>query len=75
MTSTSTATPLGFVFRFYNLVEDLTIRENIEVCQYISKDPLEVDGLLRSLGSGSSATSSPRRSPAASSAAPSGARS
>ena len=41
---------LGFVFQFYNLVEDLTIRENIEVCRCISKDPLEVDGLLRSLG-------------------------
>lgn len=41
---------LGFVFQFYNLVEDLTIRENIEVCQYLAEDPLDVDGLLRSLG-------------------------
>lgn len=41
---------LGFVFQFYNLVEDLTIRENIEVCQYLSRDPLSVDDLLRSLG-------------------------
>lgn len=41
---------LGLVFQFYNLVEDLTIRENIEVCEYISDDPLDVDELLRSLG-------------------------
>ena len=40
---------LGFVFQFYNLVPDLTIRENIEVCEYLSKDPLEVEGLLKSL--------------------------
>lgn len=41
---------LGFVFQFYNLVEDLTIRENIEVCAYLASDPLDVDELLRSLG-------------------------
>ena len=41
---------LGFVFQFYNLVPDLTIRENIEVCEYLSSDPLPVDGLLESLG-------------------------
>lgn len=43
-------TTLGFVFQFYNLVEDLTMRENIEVCQYLSPDPLPVDDLLKSLG-------------------------
>ena len=41
---------LGFIFQFYNLVPDLTIRENIEVCQYLSKEPLPIDDLLRSLG-------------------------
>lgn len=41
---------LGFVFQFYNLVPDLTIRENIEVCAHISSDPLPIDDLLRSLG-------------------------
>ena len=41
---------LGFVFQFYNLVPDLTVTENIEVCQYLSKDPLPMDDLLRSLG-------------------------
>lgn len=43
-------TELGFVFQFYNLVPDLTIRENIEVCQYLSRNPLPIDDLLRSLG-------------------------
>ena len=41
---------LGFIFEFYNLVPDLTIRENIEVCQYLSKDPLPIDDLIHSLG-------------------------
>ena len=41
---------LGFIFQFYNLVPDLTIRENVEVCQHLSKDPLPVDDLLHSLG-------------------------
>ena len=41
---------LGFVFQFYNLVPDLTVRENIEVCQYLSKNPLPIDDLLHSLG-------------------------
>ena len=41
---------LGFVFQFYNLVPDLTIRENIEVCEYLSSDPLPIDDLLKSLG-------------------------
>lgn len=41
---------LGFVFQFYNLVPDLTVTENIEVCQYLSDDPLPMDDLLKSLG-------------------------
>ena len=41
---------LGFVFQFYNLVPDLTVTENIEVCQYLSSNPLPMEGLLKSLG-------------------------
>ena len=41
---------LGFVFQFYNLVPDLTIKENIEVTAHLSKNPLNVDDLMRSLG-------------------------
>ena len=41
---------LGFVFQFYNIVPDLTIRENIEVCEYLSPNPLPLDDLLESLG-------------------------
>lgn len=41
---------LGFVFQFYNLVNDLTVRENIEVCAHISKEPLDIDELLKALG-------------------------
>ena len=41
---------VGFVFQFYNLVPDLTIRENIEVTAHLSKNPLPIDELLHSLG-------------------------
>ena len=41
---------LGFVFQFYNLVPDLTIKENIEVTAHLSKNPLPMEELLRSLG-------------------------
>ena len=41
---------LGFVFQFYNLVPDLTIRENIEVCEHLSDQPLKIEDLLQSLG-------------------------
>ena len=41
---------LGFVFQFYNLVGDLTVQENIEVCEYLSDSPLPIDELLKSLG-------------------------
>ena len=41
---------LGFIFQFYNLVPDLTIRENIEVAQFLSTDPLPIDDLIHSLG-------------------------
>lgn len=41
---------LGFVFQFYNLVPDLTIRENIEVTAHLSENPLPIDDLLKSLG-------------------------
>lgn len=41
---------LGFIFQFYNLVPDLTVQENIEVGAHLSKNPLPLPDLLRSLG-------------------------
>ena len=41
---------LGYVFQFYNLVPNLTVRENIQVCQYLTKNPLDMDELLEALG-------------------------
>ena len=41
---------LGFIFQFYNLVPDLTVRENIEVCEYLSPDPLQAEDLMETLG-------------------------
>lgn len=41
---------LGFVFQFYNLISNLTVKENIEVGQYLSKSLLPIDDLLHTLG-------------------------
>ncbi|MBQ8974573.1 MAG: ABC transporter ATP-binding protein [Oscillospiraceae bacterium] len=41
---------LGYVFQFYNLIPNLTVKENIEVGAYLSKRPLDVDELLNTLG-------------------------
>ncbi len=41
---------IGFVFQFYNLVPNLTARENILVAAEISRDPLEADEVLRLVG-------------------------
>ncbi len=41
---------LGFIFQFYNLVPNLTVRENIQVCEYLSKQPLNMEELLEILG-------------------------
>ncbi len=41
---------LGFIFQFYNLVPNLTVEENIEVCKYISDNPLDMEDLLETLG-------------------------
>ena len=41
---------LGFVFQFYNLVPDLTVKENIEVGGFLGRDPLPLDDLLKTLG-------------------------
>lgn len=41
---------LGYVFQFYNLIPNLTVKENIEVGAYLSESPLEIDELLKTLG-------------------------
>ncbi len=41
---------LGFIFQFYNLVPNLTVRENIQVCEYLTDNPLNMDELLDILG-------------------------
>ena len=41
---------LGFIFQFYDLVPDLTVQENIQVCQYLTRSPLDMKELLQVLG-------------------------
>lgn len=41
---------LGYVFQMYNLIPNLTVKENIEVGAYLSRHPLDIDDLLHTLG-------------------------
>lgn len=41
---------IGFVFQFYNLVQNLTVRENIEMATQICKNPLDIDEVIKAVG-------------------------
>ena len=41
---------LGFIFQFYNLVPNLTVQENIEVCEYLTNKPIDKNDLIKTLG-------------------------
>lgn len=41
---------IGFVFQFYNLVQNLTVRENVELATQICKNPLDVDETISAVG-------------------------
>ena len=43
---------IGFVFQFYNLVQNLTARENVELATQICKNPLDVDEVMDAVGLG-----------------------
>ncbi len=43
---------VGFVFQFYNLVGNLTAKENVELAAQICKDPLDAEEMLRQVGLG-----------------------
>lgn len=41
---------IGFVFQFYNLVQNLTAKENVELATQICSDALDVDEILDKVG-------------------------
>jgi len=41
---------VGFVFQFYNLVQNLTLRENVELATQICKYPLDIDETIEAVG-------------------------
>lgn len=40
---------VGFVFQFYNLIPDLTVKENIQVVSDIAKKPLPLDEVMQAV--------------------------
>ncbi len=43
---------IGFVFQFYNLVQNLTALENVELATQISKNPFDADQIISQVGLG-----------------------
>ena len=43
---------IGFVFQFYNLIQNLTALENVELAAQICRDPLDAAQVLREVGLG-----------------------
>ena len=43
---------IGFVFQFYNLVQNLTVKENVEMATQICKNPLDIESTIKSVGLG-----------------------
>ncbi|MEG0094356.1 MAG: ATP-binding cassette domain-containing protein, partial [Erysipelotrichaceae bacterium] len=41
---------IGFVFQFYNLAQNLTARENVELATQICKEPLDIDEVMEAVG-------------------------
>lgn len=41
---------IGFVFQFYNLVQNLTARENVELATQLIKNPLDIEEILDAVG-------------------------
>ena len=41
---------IGFVFQFYNLVQNLTAKENVELATQLCKDALNVEDILKKVG-------------------------
>ena len=41
---------VGFVFQFYNLIQNLTLKENVELATQISRDPLDIDQVIAAVG-------------------------
>lgn len=41
---------IGFVFQFYNLVQNLTAKENVELATQICENPLDIDDIMKEAG-------------------------
>jgi len=51
---------IGFVFQFYNLVPNLTAKENVELASQICLDPMQPEDALRAVGLARALAKNPR---------------
>ncbi len=51
---------IGFVFQFYNLIPNLTVKENVEVCSDISEVPLDITDILAAINISDKSESFPK---------------
>lgn len=58
---------IGFVFQFYNLIQNLTALENVELASQISRNPLDAGETLKKVGLGERMSNFPPSFPAGSS--------
>lgn len=52
---------LGFIFQQYNLLQNLTVRENVQIVADLSEHPLDIDALLAAVGMEAAADKYPRQ--------------
>lgn len=44
------AKEVGFIFQFYNLIQSLTVYENVSLVKELTKDFLNVENIIKSVG-------------------------
>ena len=52
---------LGFIFQQYNLLQNLTVYENVQMAADLGEDPLDIDDLLADVGLGQARDKYPRQ--------------
>jgi putative ABC transport system ATP-binding protein len=41
---------IGYVFQFYNLIQNLTVKENVDVCSYLGNPSMDINEVMERVG-------------------------